>query len=32
LVDESAAQIDQKIAALQRGEAITGVVDLARGY
>lgn len=32
LRDESIAQIAGKIAALQRGEAIAGVVDLGRGY
>jgi glyoxylate/hydroxypyruvate reductase len=32
LRDESIAQIAQKIAALSRGEAITGVVNLQRGY
>jgi glyoxylate/hydroxypyruvate reductase len=29
---ESVAQIAQKITALTRGEAITGIVDIARGY
>ncbi len=32
LRDESIAQIARKIRALQRGEAIAGVVDRARGY
>ncbi|VVE64274.1 glyoxylate/hydroxypyruvate reductase A [Pandoraea captiosa] len=32
LRDETVAQIAGKIAALARGEAITGIVDLARGY
>lgn len=32
LRDESIAQIARKIAALRRGEAVAGVVDLARGY
>ncbi len=32
LRDESIAQIAGKIAALQRGEPLAGVVDLARGY
>ena len=32
LRDESIAQIAGKIAALQRGEAINGVVDFGRGY
>ena len=32
LRDESIAQIAGKIAALQRGEAIAGIVDPARGY
>lgn len=32
LRDETVAQIAGKIAALERGEAITGIVDLARGY
>ena len=32
LRDESIAQITGKILALERGEAIAGVVDLARGY
>ena len=32
LRDESVAQIASKIAALQRGEAISGVVDTGRGY
>ena len=32
LRDESIAQIARKIAALQRGEAIAGVVEPARGY
>ncbi|WP_287496271.1 glyoxylate/hydroxypyruvate reductase A [Pandoraea sp. CB10b_02] len=32
LRDETVAQIAGKIAALERGETITGVVDLARGY
>ena len=32
LIDESAAQIAGKIRRLERGEPVTGVVDLARGY
>ncbi|WP_278652603.1 2-hydroxyacid dehydrogenase [Pandoraea pnomenusa] len=32
LRDETVAQIAGKIAALERGEAITGIVDLTRGY
>ncbi|MFJ2992109.1 2-hydroxyacid dehydrogenase [Pandoraea sp. NPDC087047] len=32
LRDETVAQIAGKIAAMARGEAITGIVDLARGY
>ena len=32
LRDESIAQIAGKIAALERGEAVVGVVDLVRGY
>jgi glyoxylate/hydroxypyruvate reductase A len=32
LLDESAAQIAGKIHRLERGEPVTGVVDLARGY
>jgi glyoxylate/hydroxypyruvate reductase len=32
LLDESIAQIAQKIEALERGEPISGVVDLGRGY
>jgi glyoxylate/hydroxypyruvate reductase A len=32
LRDETVAQIAGKIAALERGETITGIVDLARGY
>ena len=32
LRDESIAQIARKIAALQRGEAVAGVVDAGRGY
>ncbi|TKC89421.1 glyoxylate/hydroxypyruvate reductase A [Trinickia terrae] len=32
LREESVQQVAQKIAALERGEAISGVVDLARGY
>ncbi|MBN9117321.1 glyoxylate/hydroxypyruvate reductase A [Pandoraea sp. XJJ-1] len=32
LRDETVAQIAGKIAALERGEAITGIVDPARGY
>ena len=32
LRDESIAQIAGKIAALQRGEAVAGVVDTQRGY
>ncbi len=32
LRDESVAQIAQKIAALTRGETVSGVVDIARGY
>ena len=32
LREESIAQIAGKIAALQRGEAVAGVVDPARGY
>jgi glyoxylate/hydroxypyruvate reductase A len=32
LIDESAAQIAGKIRRLERGEPVTGVVNLARGY
>lgn len=32
LTDESAAQVAEKIRRLERGEPVTGVVDLARGY
>ena len=32
LRDETIAQIAGKVAALQRGEALAGVVDRARGY
>jgi glyoxylate/hydroxypyruvate reductase len=32
LIDESAAQIAGKIRRLERGEPVTGVVDLAQGY
>ncbi len=32
LRDESIAQIARKIAALERGEPVAGVVDAARGY
>jgi glyoxylate/hydroxypyruvate reductase A len=32
LRDESIRQIAGKVAQLQRGEAITGVVDRSRGY
>jgi glyoxylate/hydroxypyruvate reductase A len=32
LIDESAAQVAAKIRRLERGEPVTGVVDLARGY
>jgi glyoxylate/hydroxypyruvate reductase len=32
LREESVLQVAQKIEALERGEAITGIVDLARGY
>ena len=32
LREESVQQVAQKIAALERGEAISGIVDLARGY
>lgn len=32
LRDESVAQVTQKIMAMMRGEAITGVVDIERGY
>jgi glyoxylate/hydroxypyruvate reductase len=32
LREESVAQIAQKIGALMRGEAIGGIVDIARGY
>jgi glyoxylate/hydroxypyruvate reductase A len=32
LRDESVAQVAQKIAALMRGEAVSGVVDVERGY
>jgi glyoxylate/hydroxypyruvate reductase A len=32
LVDDSVAQVAGKIRRLERGEAITGVVDPARGY
>ena len=32
LCDESAAQVAAKIRRLERGEPVTGVVDLARGY
>lgn len=32
LRDDSIAQIAQKMAALQRGETVAGVVDVARGY
>jgi glyoxylate/hydroxypyruvate reductase A len=32
LLDESAAQIAGKIRRLERGEPVTGVVDLSRGY
>jgi glyoxylate/hydroxypyruvate reductase A len=32
LRDESIAQIARKVAALQRGEAVAGVVDAGRGY
>ena len=32
LRSESIAQIAGKIAAFERGESVTGVVDLARGY
>ena len=32
LFDESAAQVAGKIRRLERGESVTGVVDLARGY
>jgi len=32
LIDESAAQIAGKIRRLERGEPVTGVVELARGY
>lgn len=32
LIDEAAAQVAGKIRRLERGEPVTGVVDLARGY
>jgi glyoxylate/hydroxypyruvate reductase A len=32
LREDSVRQVAQKIAALERGEAISGIVDLARGY
>ena len=32
VLQDSVAQIASKIAALQRGEAVTGLVDLGRGY
>ena len=32
LVTDSIAQISQKMLALQRGEAVAGIVDVARGY
>jgi glyoxylate/hydroxypyruvate reductase len=32
LREESVTQVAQKIRAMERGEAITGVVDIARGY
>jgi len=32
LVGESMAQIAEKIRALERGDAVAGVIDRARGY
>ena len=32
LIEDSVAQVAEKIARLERGEAVTGVVDLGRGY
>jgi glyoxylate/hydroxypyruvate reductase A len=32
LIDATAAQVAAKFAAIVRGEAVTGIVDRARGY